>query len=128
MLVAILVAFFLGGPSASAAILTHDMIKSFETFAQQVITDPDRAEAVRQELKALNSELKQFDKVFAKSGRELSKLYKNYDTETASMQAQLDSMNADWESAQSRALDHRFAIRNQMTKEEWDAVVSKNGQ
>ncbi|WP_417514587.1 hypothetical protein [Marinobacter sp.] len=125
MLVALLVAFFLGGPNASGAILTHDMLKSFESFAQQVITNPDRAEAVLHEVKALQSELKQFDKVFAKSGKVLSKLYEDHDSGAASMQAQLDLMNADWEAAQSLALDHRFAIRDQMTNEEWAAVVAK---
>lgn len=125
MLVALLVAFFLGGSNASGAILTHDMLKRFESFAQQEITDPDRAEAVLHEVKALQSELKQFDKVFAKSGKVLSKLYEDHDSGSVSMQAQLDLMNADWEAAQSLALDHRFAIRDQMTKEEWAAVFAK---
>ncbi|WP_100640915.1 hypothetical protein [Marinobacter salexigens] len=128
MLVALLVAFFLGGPNASGAILTQDMLKSFEKFAQHEITDPDRAEAVLLEVKALQKELKQFDKMFAKSGKVLSKLYEDHDSGPASLQAQLDLMNEDWETTQSLALDHRFAIRDQMTKHEWNTVVAKTNE
>lgn len=125
MLVAIIIAFFLGGPSASGAILTQDMLKSFERHAQQEITDPARAEAVLQEVAVLREELKQFDKTFAKSGKELTELYKDHEAGPASLQVQLDLLNAEWEAAQSLALDHRFVIRDQMTKDEWAAAVAQ---
>jgi len=125
MLAAILIAFFLGGPSASGAILTQDMLKSFERIALQEINDPDRAEIVVQQVDALKSELKQFDKTFAKSGEILSDLYKDHDARSDSMQAQLDQLNAEWESAQNLALDHRFAIRDAMTQEEWAAAIAQ---
>lgn len=125
MLVAIIVAFFLGGPNASGAILTQDMLKSFERLAQQEITDPARAEAVIQKVAALRDELKQFDKTFAKSGKVLTELYKDHDAAPASLQVQLDLLNDEWETAQSLALDHRFAIRDQMTKDEWAAAVAQ---
>ena len=125
MLVAILIAFFLGGPSASGAILTQDMLRSFERAVQQDIADPARAEAALQEIAALQDELERFDKTFAKSSKILSDLYEDHDAGPASMQAQLDLLNADWEAAQSVALDHRFAIRAQMTEREWAAAVSR---
>ncbi|MCM0612066.1 hypothetical protein KFJ24_06200 [Marinobacter sediminum] len=125
MLVAIIVAFFLGGPNASGAILTQDMLKSFERLAQQEITDTARAEAVMQEVAALRDELKKFDKTFAKSGKVLTELYKDHDAGPASLQVQLDLLNDEWETAQSLALDHRFAIRDQMTKDEWVAAVAQ---
>jgi hypothetical protein len=40
------------------------------------------------------------------------------------MQAELDALNAAWLAAQSRLLDHRFNIRDQMTPEEWRAVFA----
>lgn len=125
MLVAIIIAFFLGGPNASGAILTQDMLKSFERLAQQEITDPVRAEAVMQEVAALRDELKQFDKTFAKSGKVLTELYKDHDAGPARLQVQLDLLNDEWETAQSLALDHRFAIRDQMTKDEWAAAIAQ---
>ena len=125
MLVAIIVAFFLGGPNASGAILTQDMLKSFERLAQQVITEPARAEVVMQEVEALRDELKQFDKTFAKSGKVLTELYKDHDAGPASLQVQLDLLNDEWEEAQSVVLDHRFAIRNHMTEAEWAAAVAQ---
>ncbi|WP_449287068.1 hypothetical protein [Marinobacter sp. PE14] len=125
MLVAIIIAFFLGGPNASGAILTQNMLKSFERLAQQEITDTVRAEAVMQEVAALRDELKQFDKTFAKSGKALTELYQDHDAGPASLQVQLDLLNDEWETAQSLALDHRFAIRDQMTKDEWATAVAK---
>ncbi|TYC62506.1 hypothetical protein FMN52_01740 [Marinobacter sp. BW6] len=125
MLVAIIIAFFLGGPNASGAILTQDMLKSFERLAQQEITDPVRAEAVMQEVAALRDELKQFDKTFAKSGKVLTELYKDHDAGPARLLVQLDLLNDEWETAQSLALDHRFAIRDQMTKDEWAAAIAQ---
>lgn len=128
MLVAIIVAFFLGGPNASGAILTQDMLKSFERLSQQAITDPARAEVVMEEVAALRDELKQFDKSFAKSGKVLTELYKDHDAGPASLQVQLDLLNDEWEAAQSLALDHRFAIRNHMTKDEWAAAVTQRSE
>lgn len=128
MLAAILIAFFLGGSSASGAILTQDMLKSFERLAMEVINDPDRAEVVAQEVVALQRELKQFDKTFAKSGEILSGLYVDHDAGSESMQAELDRLNTKWEAAQNLALDHRFAIRNAMTKEEWAAAVAQTAE
>ena len=124
MLAALLLAFFLGGSSASGAILTQDMLKRFESVSMGVIGDPGRAKAVKEELLALRSELKQFDKTFAKSGDVLSDLYKDHDAGSKSMQAHLDLLNAEWEAAQNLALEHRFAIRDAMTKEEWATVVA----
>jgi hypothetical protein len=42
------------------------------------------------------------------------------------MQAQLDALNTDWEAAQTRAIEHRFKIREQMTLEEWQAVFAND--
>ncbi|PPI85361.1 hypothetical protein KEHDKFFH_02675 [Marinobacter maroccanus] len=125
MLVAIIVAFFLGGPNASGAILTQDMLKSFERLAQQAITEPARAEVVMQEVAALRDELKQFDKTFAKSGKVLTELYKDHDAGPADLQAELDLLNDEWEAAQSLALDRRFVIRDHMTEDEWAAAVAQ---
>ncbi len=124
MLAALLIAFFLGGSGASGATLTQDILKDFGHRSEAAIADPIRAEAVATEVKALRGELKRFDKVFAKSGKSLRKLYKDHDADSASMRSQLDSLDAEWEAAQSRALDHRFNIRANMTRDEWQTVFA----
>lgn len=124
MLAAILIAFFLGGSVASGAILTKEALNDFDDRSQQVIDDPERAEAVKAEVDAIKDELKRFNKTFAKSGKLLTKTYKDHDADSASMQAQLDLLNADWEAAQLRAIDHRFNIREQITAAEWQATFA----
>lgn len=124
MLAALLIAFFLGGSGVSGTALTQDLLDDFNHRAQQVIADPARAKAVTAEVAAISDELKRFNKAFARSGRSLSKLYKDHSADSASMQAQLDALNADWEAAQTRAVEHRFNVRDQMTQEEWQAVFA----
>ena len=122
MLAALLIAFFLGASGASGAILTESLLKDFDERAQHVIADQVRADAVSAEVTAIGHELKHFNKTFARSGKSLSKLYKDHGGDAASMQAELDLLNADWEAAQLRAIEHRFNIREQMTPEEWEAA------
>ena len=124
MLAALLIAFFLGASGASGAVLTQGMLKDFDERTQQAIDDPARAEVVSAEVAAMADELKHLNKTFAKSGKSLSKLYKDHSADSASMQAQLDALNADWEAAQTRAVEHRFNVRDQMTQEEWQAVFA----
>ena len=90
MLAALLIAFFLGGSGAAGAMLTQAMLKDFDHRSQQVIADQGRSDAVTAEVAAISDELKKFDKTFAKSGRSLSKIYKDHSADAASMQAQLD--------------------------------------
>jgi galactokinase len=124
MLAALLVAFWLGGAAASGALLTEDMLKDFMQRAEQVVVDPVRVEAVAEEVRSLHDELKAFNQVLAKSSKSLNAYYKDHSAEAAGMQAELDALNAAWLAAQSRLLDHRFNIRDQMTPEEWRAVFA----
>jgi hypothetical protein len=124
MLAALLVAFFLGGAAASGALLTEDMLKDFMQRAEKVVVDPVRVEAVAKEVTSLHDEVKDFNKVLAKSSKSLNAYYKDHSAGTAGIQAELDALNSAWVAAQSRVLDHRFNIRDQMTSEEWRAVFA----
>ncbi len=123
MLAALLMAFFLGGSGGTfGAIVDRAMLEDVGDRLQQTVSDPAKAEQATSELKALRSELKRFEKVFSKSGKALTKSYKDHGANTIAIRTQLDTLNSEWESAQSRALDHRFAIREQMTRDEWRAT------
>ena len=124
MLAALLVAFFLGGAAASGALLTEDMLKDFNHRAEQVVVDPERMDAITKEVASLHDELKAFNKALAKSGKSLDAYYKDHGADAAGMQTELDALNSAWAAAQSRVLDHRFNIRDQMTPDEWRAVFA----
>lgn len=124
MLAALLLAFFLGGAATSGALLTEDMLHDFMHRAEQVVADPVRVEAVANEVTSLHDALKAFNKVMAKSGKSLSARFKDHSAGTDDMQAELDVLNSAWVAAQSRVLDYRFNLRDQMTSEEWRAVFA----
>lgn len=122
MLAALLMMFFLGGAAAGGGVLTQAMLDDVDDRIQAAVTDPARKELMAAELDGLRSELKQFEKQFGKSSKSLAKLYRDYGADAIAMRAELDTFDADWEAAQSRALDHRFALRESMTREEWIQV------
>ncbi|MEE4110265.1 MAG: hypothetical protein V2I24_13005 [Halieaceae bacterium] len=124
MLAALLLAFFLGGAATSGALLSEEMLNDFMHRAEQVVADAVRVEAVAKEVTSLHDELKAFNKVLAKSGKSLSARYKDHSAGADGMQAELDVLNSAWVAAQSRVLDHRFNIRDQMTSQEWRAVFA----
>jgi uncharacterized protein HemX len=126
MLAAILMAFFLGGAGGVfGGILTQSILEDAEGRMQQTIDDPARAEQAATLVKELSSEIKRFDKTFGKSGKALTKIYKNHAAEEGALQAQLDALNTDWEAAQGRALDLRFDVKEVMTREEWERTFTE---
>jgi hypothetical protein len=122
MLAALLVAFLLGGGGASGAILTPGTVKEIGKQVEAQVSDTARAEAAAETLAELKVEVKGFEKTFAKSGKALTKLYKDHTADAAQMQAELDQLNVSWEESQRRALDLRFALKESLTEEEWAAV------
>ena len=125
MLAAILMAFFLGGAGGIfGGILTQSILEDADSRMQQAIDEPARAERAAALIKELSSEMKGFDKTFARSGKALTRIYKDHTAEEGAMQAQLDTLNSDWESAQARALDLRFDVKEVMTREEWQRAFA----
>lgn len=122
MLVALLMAFFLGGAGSGGGILTRTMLEDIDVRLQQEISDPARAKKVAGEVAGLRDELKRFEKTFAESGKALTKTYEDHAAGAVTIQAELDALDSAWEAAHSRALDHRFAIKENMTREEWGKV------
>lgn len=80
------------------------------------VEDPDRSEAAEHVLKELKGETKAFEKLFRKSGKQLSDSYKNHAADRDQAIAILDSLNAGWEAYQNRALDPRFELRDSLTE------------
>lgn len=122
MLAALLMMFFLGGAAGSGSVLTQPMLDDLGERVEVAVTDPHRKEQAASELDALRSELERFDKVFGKSSKSLTRIYREHSADPTGMRAELDALDSAWEAAQSRALDHRFALRDSMTREEWHEV------
>jgi hypothetical protein len=123
MLVALLTAFLLGGGAGvMGGILTPATVKQITKQVGTVVTDSARSEAAAQTLAELKAELKEFEKKFAKSGKELTGLYKDHGATGARMLVVLDELNTGWAASQERALDLRFGLKESLTEEEWAAV------
>lgn len=122
MLIALLAAYLLGGGGAGGGILTPAAVKQIGDQIEVAVLEPARAGAAAQTLAELKDAIKGFDKRFAKSGKELSKLYKDHSADAEQMLAVLEPLNAGWEASQQRAIELRFELRESMTEEEWAAV------
>ena len=121
MIWVLLIAFFLGGGvgSVSGSILTPAAVKHLSERTQAVITDPIRAETARQTLVELRKEVKAFEKIFLKSGNQLTRSYKDHAVDLDQALTLLGDLNTDWQASQHRAVDLRFKLRDTLTEEEW---------
>lgn len=128
MLVALLAAYLLGGGGASGGILTAPAVKEIKAQVEANVTDATRSEAALAEVAALKTEVKAFDKRFAKSGKQLTKLFKDHQSGAPEMQAVLDALNGDWAEAQAAALEIRARLKEQLTREEWQSVFGEEAQ
>ena len=125
MLIALLAAFLLGGGGASGAILTPSSVKAIGKSIEATVHDAERLEAASMAVKGLRAEVKAFDKTFTKSGKALTKLYKDHGATRERMQVVLDDLNKEWSAAQVRAIDLRFELRESLTVEEWQAIFGE---
>lgn len=124
MIWALLAIFFLGGggDNGSGNMLTPESLKQLSARTESVIKDQGREKAAQQTLNNLQMEVKAFEKVFSKSGKQLSKFYEAHDTDGEQLSVILDNLNSDWKSSQQRTLDMRFELKESMTEEEWSAL------
>ena len=118
--------FFGGGAGAiDAGAQTPAAVEELSDRVAIVVEDPSRAEAAQATLDDLETEATAFGKKFTASGRAISRSYRDHAAGRAEIEAVLDELNRDWERGQERALDLRFELRDQLTREEWAALYSK---
>ena len=125
MIWALLAMFFLGGGGGiSGSMLTTAGVKQLIEQTELVVADPARVEAAQQTLKDLRIEVKAFEKKFAKSGKQLTKYYKDHAADADEALAILEDLNSGWESSQQRAVELRFELKESLTEEEWAALFA----
>ena len=126
MIWALLAAYFLGGGlgGVSGSLLTTAVVKQLSEQTETIIDNPTRAATAQQTLRELRKEIRAFETVFAKSGRQLTKSYKNHEADQEQALTILSDLNSDWEAMQLRAIELRFELRDQMTEGEWDELFA----
>ncbi len=123
MIWALLAMYFLGAGGVSGSALTSASVKQLSRQAEVIIVDSERSKSAQLILKEFRKEAKSFEKVFARSGRQLTKSYNDHAADLADVTEVLSDLNLSWEASQQRALDLRFALRESMTEEEWTALL-----
>jgi hypothetical protein len=128
MIWAFLAWYFFGGGVAGGTMLSPAYVDELSERVAIVVVDPARSETAQQTLKILGKEVKAFDKAFAKSGKQLSKFYKDHAADRNEAVAIIDALNANWEAAQERALDLRFELRESLSEDEWTKLLASPEQ
>ena len=113
-----------GGAGVSGGMLTSAGVKQMSARTEVVIEDPSRAEAAQETLDKLREEVKAYEKMFSKSGKQLIKSYKDHTSSIDRERLIQEDLNSSWKVAQQRALDLRFELKESMTEEEWTALFS----
>ena len=128
MIWAIMYWYFFGGGSGAvdAGALTPATVEELSDRVEIVVQDPRRAEAARLTLDDLGQAVASFEKTFAASGKEVARSYRDHAADRAEIEAVLDQLNRDWERGQARMLDLRFELRDQLTREEWATLYSRD--
>jgi len=124
MLTALLISLLFGGGGTSAIVITPDMLTGMIKEVRMSVVDPARADAAVELLKGARSDVKSFEKSFAKSGKTLTMLYKQHAGDSQEMLAQLDELNGKWEATQVAVLDARFQLKELLPRDEWEALFS----
>ena len=116
--------YFFGGGSGAidAGALTPATVEELGERVEIVVADPVRAEAAQLTLDDLAQAVRSFEKVFAASGKAVTRSYRDHAADRAEIEAVLEQLNRDWERGQERVLDLRFELRDQLTREEWAAL------
>jgi hypothetical protein len=118
--------YFFGGGAGGieAGALTPAAVEELSDRIAIVVEDPVRAESAQSILEDLRKDVVAFDKKFAAAGKVVRRSYRDHEADRAEIEAVLDGLNRDWQRGQERALDLRFELREQLTREEWAALYS----
>ena len=125
MIWALLALYFFGGASATNAnILTSSVLEDMAVRVEIAVNERSRLEETKTILDRLQKHLKSFEKVFAKSGRQLNKLYADHSANREEALEILGMLNGEFEERQMQALDAWLELRGTLTEEEWNILFA----
>ena len=125
MLIALLVSYLLSGNSLFASQITEDNLDAIADRIEIMIEDPETVSASEDILDVAADELKDFEKLFSKSGKALTKQYKDHEATTDVMLAELETLNTGWAATQSQLLQQRFALKALLTEDQWNELFEQ---
>ena len=126
MIWALLAMYFLGGGLAgvNGSMLTISVVKELRAASENVISNPQRANAAQETLRKLQKEIARFERKFARTGWQLNRYYRSHAADEKPALDTLHRFNRDWEVMQRQAIELRFRLREEMTEEEWNALFA----
>jgi hypothetical protein len=120
--------YFFGGGSGAvdAGALTPAAVEELGNRVGIVVQDSARAEAAQSILDDLGRSVVSFEKNFAASAKGVNRSYRDHAADPAEIEAVLEQLNRDWQRGQERVLDFRFELRDQLTRQEWEALYTRD--
>lgn len=122
MVAALFVAFFLGGAGHANAVFSYSSLERASERIELAVGDPPRQASALAAVRELQDLLGSFDDSYADTQNGVTDAFKDHSAGAAEMSAQLNVLERDWLAAQQAALDMRFAMKDALTPEEWNAV------
>ena len=93
---------------------------------EQYVVAEERQDILIDLLKAEQKKQKEFNKQATTSGKKMLKINKDQDATAAEFSAASDSIEQQLLSMQERQLTLRFALKENMTRDEWAAVFAQS--
>lgn len=123
VLIILLGALFFGGSTAVVGTLgTGHSIDELKSRFGRAVKEPDRARAVRELLDRWEKEGKEYFKVSAESHKAVIKMVHRHDATRADFEAVTSQIDARDARNIDRFLDFRASIKQQVSREDWQAV------
>jgi hypothetical protein len=94
---------------------------------QTSIGNTTKSENVLFQIDRITKAIDEYNKVFARDGKEAVHLYMTYDSRPEDFQRVLSQIDAEREKAQQKILDARFKMKDIMTSAEWQALFNPKG-
>ena len=93
---------------------------------EQYVVAEDRQDVLVDLLKAEQKKQKEFNKQATAAGKKMLKINKDYDATAAEFTAAADDIEQQLLSMQERHITLRFALKENMTREEWASVFAQS--
>ncbi len=120
--------FYSASAGVSPEAVSSADIDTLGARIMEIVDGSTREPTVSAVLTELSAGYKKFGKFYTKSGKELTKQYKNHAATTADAYIVMDKLNDDWQVAQARATDLHFELKTLLTEDEWNAVYGSEGE
>jgi hypothetical protein len=121
MLIALMTILFLGG-GGSSAVMTY--IAEYTDTIKEILEDDDRRDTALETMAAFKNLGKQQSKARADVVKQMEKALKDTDRSPEAVNELWSDYYQQVRDINDAAVDHRFELREQLTREEWEQVFN----